>query len=568
MRRVVPSGRLIAAVVGIVALLMAIGTPLAAAHPLGNFTVNHHIGLVITPAGIDVTRIVDMAEIPAFQTIREIDADDSGAADEAELMTWADSTCVTYLQGLEIEVDGVRTPLDADDSAIALVAGEGGLDTLRLTCRSAIDLAAIDPPLGQPADGIVIDVVDATVDDRLGWREIVATGDGVQLAGDALRSSPTAALTDYTTGAVDPAMRSAHIESSGRGAGPVAGVGTSAAGPVGGAADPSRSEAAGRPLGSGGIVGAIGNVISSGSLGLSALGIGVAGAFALGLVHAMAPGHGKTLMAAYLVGRRGTRRQAAVLGVSVAVSHTIGVAVLGLVTVAASSAFEPERVYPYLTAASAVIVLVIGVGLVVRTVLPHRHSHQHAHGTQTDRTHAHVPDGQPHGHDDGAHDHDHSHGPHHSHGTLADGPHHTGRPETTSHGHTHGDRWWQHRHVVPDADTGVDGGSVPGWRGLAALGLSGGLVPSASAVVVFLAALNLGRIELGLVLVAAFGVGMATALIGVGMFVVAASRRGASMLSKQGRFAPLVAALPVLGALGVLIIGIALTVSSVSALTA
>ncbi len=507
-------------VTGLLGLLAISGAPAASAHPLGNFTVNHHIGLAISADAIDVTRILDMAEIPAFQTLRDIDVDDDGVADETELRAWADATCRIYLDGLEISVNGERAPLDRSDDRrdIALQPGEGGLETLRLTCRGTVAVMAVHP--------LAIDVVDTTGDDRLGWREIVATGDGsVRVAGDALTTSPTAALTDYTTGAVDPAMRSAHVETSPAASGA---PGTVAAATVPGAAADAPSPA---PLSSGGVVGVIGNVITSGSLGLSALGVGIAGAFALGLVHAMAPGHGKTLMAAYLVGRSGTRRQAAVLGVSVAVSHTVGVAALGLITVAASSAFEPERVYPYLTAASAAIVLAIGVGLVVRTLLARRHAVQHSrsafHGHGTD----HDPGGQGHGH---------------------------------PHGHTHGDRWWQHRHLDTDAEGA--GRTVPGWRGLAALGLSGGLVPSASAVVVFLAALNLGRIELGLVLVAAFGIGMATALIGVGLFVVAASRRGASLLQRRSRFAPLVAVFPLLGAVAVLIIGLALTVSSVGAL--
>src|SRR5207302_2184648 len=115
---------------------------------------------------------------------------------------------------------------------------------------------------------------------------------------------------------------------------------------------------------------------------LSAIGVALAllVAFGLGVVHALSPGHGKSVMAAYLVGTRGTRRQALVLGPVVALSHTAGVLLLGGATLAASRLIAPERLYPYLSTASGAIVLALGVILLARRIRgAHGRNHPHGH---------------------------------------------------------------------------------------------------------------------------------------------------------------------------------------------
>jgi nickel/cobalt exporter len=208
--------------------------------------------------------------------------------------------------------------------------------------------------------------------------------------------------------------------------------------------------------------------------------LSLAVAFGLGIVHALSPGHGKTIMAAYLVGSGGSSRQAIGLGLAVAVSHTLGVLALAAITLGASSVLPPERLYPVLGVASGALVIVIGGSLLwsrLRALLRTRadakvHARAHANGA------AHE-----HGH---AHDHDHGHG----------------------HGHSH------------DPEPG---GTVS-WRGMLALGLSGGLVPSASALILLLGSIAAGRVAYGLVLVLGFGVGMAVILTAIGLLLVHARR--------------------------------------------
>ena len=180
-------------------------------------------------------------------------------------------------------------------------------------------------------------------------------------------------------------------------------------------------------------------------------------AAALGAAHALAPGHGKTVMAAYLVGLRGTLGQAMTIGATVTLTHTAGVLILGLI-LSTSRAVASERLYPWLGLGSGLLLAGVGIGLLVRARPGHHHHHPHPH--------PHDP-----GHDRG---HDHDHG-------------------------------------VPERPLGR--------RGLVALGLAGGLVPSPSAVVVLLGGIALGRAWFGVALVLAYGVGMAATLTGVGLLL-------------------------------------------------
>jgi ABC-type nickel/cobalt efflux system permease component RcnA len=217
-------------------------------------------------------------------------------------------------------------------------------------------------------------------------------------------------------------------------------------------------------------------------------------AVVLGGAHALAPGHGKTVMAAYLVGLRGTLRQAVTIGVTVTVSHTAGVLLLGLV-LSTTRAVASERVYPWLGLASGLLLAAVGVGLLARARTGHPHGPGHDHS-----------DG--HGHD---HPHGHAHDPSHH--------HHDPAPPL-------------------------------GRRGLVALGLAGGLVPSPSAVVVLLGGIALGRAWFGVALVLAYGLGMAATLTGIGLLLARLRTRmdrrlrlpGGSLAARLGRLLPAVTA--------------------------
>ncbi|MBV9791866.1 MAG: sulfite exporter TauE/SafE family protein [Chloroflexi bacterium] len=212
-------------------------------------------------------------------------------------------------------------------------------------------------------------------------------------------------------------------------------------------------------------------------------------ALGLGAVHALSPGHGKTIVAAYLIGSRGTARHALFLGVTVTATHTIGVFALGLITLYASRYILPEQLYPWLGIISGGLVVALGLSLLRQRIVALRGTGMSAH--TSDHTHDH----------DHHHDHDHTHD-------------HDGSQHLT---HTHGGH--RHTHAIPGAD-----GSSVSWRSLLALGISGGLIPCPSALVVMLSAISLGRIGLGLLLIVMFSVGLAGVLTGVGLLFVHGKR--------------------------------------------
>jgi ABC-type nickel/cobalt efflux system permease component RcnA len=242
-----------------------------------------------------------------------------------------------------------------------------------------------------------------------------------------------------------------------------------------------------------------------------------------GMVHALSPGHGKSIVAAYLVGTRGTARQAVYLGSIVTVTHTIGVFALGGVTLALSEFIVPDRLYPWLNLVAALLVVLVGVA-VLRVRVRERF------GRRPPGHHAHEPRGNGHGRE-------HAHGDPHDHGQAVDRHH--------DHGHDH-----------PPAP-GM------GWRGLLGVGISGGLLPCPSALVVLLAAISLHRVGYGLVLIVAFSLGLAGTITAIGLVAVSAKRVFARA-TFQGRFVRL---LPALSAGVILAFGIAMTIRALPQLT-
>lgn len=430
--------RRLTAVAAITGALLLLCLPVMA-HPLGNFTTNVHLGVHLEGSVVRLALVVDMAEIPTFR--EPLDADGDGSVSAVELDVYAATRCAAAAAELSAVAAGDRLPLTPRSALASLAPGQGDLSTLRLECEFRAAL---------PHDAPVVEISNDVYAERTGWAEMVVTGGRAPGLG---ATSPTDVLRTYPD-TVPPAQRSAIVT-----------VGSSAAPAV--APSPSPSAPSGRVTRALAQVGATGGVMA------------VLAAMGLGVTHALAPGHGKTLTAAYLVGRRGTGRQAAALGLSVAVSHTIGVAVLGLVTAGASSAFRPEAVYPWLTTGSALIVTGLGLALLARSTRRRRRHHDH-------------------------HDHNHHH---------------------------------DHDHPGPT------------WRSLAALGLAGGLVPSASAVVLLLGAVAIGRPWFGVTLVFAFGVGMAVALVGAGLVALRLSQAGMhrlrGRLALPARLAPVAAGLVV-----------------------
>ena len=277
-------------------------------------------------------------------------------------------------------------------------------------------------------------------------------------------------------------------------------------------------------------------------------------AILLGAAHALEPGHGKTLVAAYLVGSHGTVAQAVLLGLVVTFTHTFSVLLLGVLVLFLSAHFVPATLFPWLGFGSGVLIALVGLSLLrsrwrewraIRAPAhAHDHAHDHTHGHPHEHTHDHTHD---HGH---GHDHAHSHGPdhHHDHDT------HTHAPADAAHGHSHrhGPEHSGHSHVPP---------GQPTLRGILALGVSGGLVPCPAGIVVLLAAVASGRIGFGLLLILAFSVGLAAVLVGVGVLCVTA-RRFFDRIPASGAFAR---RLGVASAVFVTLFGIGLAVRSLGA---
>jgi len=242
-------------------------------------------------------------------------------------------------------------------------------------------------------------------------------------------------------------------------------------------------------------------------------------AFVLGAAHALTPGHGKTIVAAYLVGSRGTLKHAAFLGAMVTFTHTVSVFLLGLATLFLFQYVVPQKVTQVLGAISGISIILIGGWMLLKRLRGTHHGHSHTH----DHEHSHVHHEHSHGHD---HVHEHVHEHHeHSHGPG---------------GHTH----------MPDEIS---------WSGLVALGASGGLVPCESALVLLLTAIALRRVGLGLLLLVSFSLGLALVLMAIGVLVIYAKNLlpASSGGNPFFRWMPVASAAIVMG-LGILMTGVSL----------
>src|SRR3984893_8708549 len=256
-------------------------------------------------------------------------------------------------------------------------------------------------------------------------------------------------------------------------------------------------------------------------------------AFALGAAHALTPGHGKTIVAAYLVGSRGTLKHAAFLGAMVTFTHTVSVFLLGMATLFLFQYVVPENVTRVLGAISGLSIVAIGAWMLYKRLRGAGHTHLHDH-----HQHEHAHD-RNHPHDHPHHDHDHSHHAHdHSHHAHDHSHEHDHAHEHGPHGHSH----------MPDEVS---------WSGLVALGASGGLVPCESALVLLLSAIALRRVGLGLLLLVSFSLGLAIVLMGIGVLVIYA--KNLLPESKRTSANPFSRWMPVASAAVVLVLGLLMT---------
>lgn len=496
------------------ATLFSLVWPLVAwAHPLGNFTINRYSRLEVSQEQIKIHYIVDMAEIPAIAERQRIDKNSDGDLSEGEQREYLGQQVYGLLQNLQLQANGQSLELVPFVADLTFPEGQGGLLTVRLT----IDFIATLPASQTRWQ---VEYQDNNyAERRLGWQEIIVqAGPGVTLleatvpsedVSQELQSYPQELLANplqvrQASFRFEPASSSIAAAADGSKQSNV----TQPASNPSTTNNPSltnnqlpittRSDRASDPFVA---------LITLPLLGPWALFLTLLAAFGWGAMHAFSPGHGKTVVAAYLVGSRGTTRHALFLGLTTTITHTVGVFALGGITLFVSHFILPEQLYPWLGVLSGLLVVILGLSLLVGRWRQFRAGPHHHHD----------------------HDHPHHHDHHHPH---------------------------SHSHLPP----GTDDRPVT-WRSLLALGVSGGLLPCPSALVVMLSAIALGRIGFGLLLIVVFSLGLASVLTATGVLFVYAGRLFNRLPTGASRF---VGALPAVSALIVTLLGIGITVQALS----
>ena len=472
------------------ALTVLTAPAVAAAHPLGNFTVNRYSGIEVAGSRVYVNYILDMAEVPAFQERQRIVDQDAWAAREARRIA----------RGLTLRLNDEDVRLRPLGQAVGFPRGVAGLRTLRLQVVYA------SPELGRASRPVALAYRDRNFADRIGWKEIVvrATGNARVEAATVPAASISEELLAYPKDLLQSPLDVTSAEAS-------AVVGGSAGAPPR-LLSTSELEAgvAVRAASDGGFA----SLVAKEDLSVGFVLISLLVALFWGAVHAFSPGHGKAIVAGYLIGSRGTPRHAFALGGIVTVTHTIGVFALGLATLALSEFIVPEQLYPWLNLVSAFLVLAVGL-----TILRWRVRAWRRGGDASGGAHSHA-------HGEG---HSHAHGGGHSH-----------------HAHTHGHAGSHSHGHDPEGAR----------RGLLGIGISAGIIPCPTALVVLLAAISLQRIGYGLLLILAFSVGLAAAVTSIGLVAVTAKNLF-NRVSFEGR---LIRALPAGSAVLVIGLGIVMTV--------
>jgi ABC-type nickel/cobalt efflux system permease component RcnA len=411
------------------------------AHPMGNFSVSHYTKLQTTARGVEVKYALDLAEIPTFELLRAWKLE--RGSPRMELEKRASEQGREWLRHLTFVVNGKSVAARFDSAQLVIADGAGNLPILRITTRAHV-----------PATGGELQYEDGNFPFRAGWKEIVI-GSGRDI---------THGLTRYPTDPTVAPPQDLRAELRWKAAEPV--VAAVAAPAVSQAAPPIATRAAPAPMGA--IVRGdfLSKLLHEQKITPWMMLVAVVSAFVLGAAHALTPGHGKTIVAAYLIGSRGTLKHAAFLGAMVTFTHTIAVFALGIAVLFLFRYVVPEQVTVWLGVISGLSIVAVGAWMFYKRL---RHARAHAHH------------------------HHHHHGPNHDHGHDHD--HH--------HGHSHSH--------VPDELS---------WGGLAALGASGGLVPCESALVLLLGAIALGRTGLGLLLLVSFSLGLAVVLMVIGGVVL------------------------------------------------
>ena len=467
----------------------------ASAHPLGNFSLNQFSRIEIEPRSVKLRTVIDMAEIPTFQQSQTIDADKNGALSQNELDAFAERITPEHVANLSLVVGGAPVNLRVTAKKAVLRNGDGGLPTIKIVWDLTGDLENVEP---NAVNRVRFENKNNAA--RIGWNEIVvARVSGVNIFDStAFGSGITNELDEYPGESLNAPLAERTAEFSFTSA-PLAAGQKPLQNRDGHASAPVEKDK-------------FAELIRVEEITPQIILFGLLVAFGLGAAHALSPGHGKTVVGAYLVGTRGTFKHAIFLGLTVTVTHTIGVFAIGFVMLFASNYILPETVMPYLSFASGLLVFVIGLTLFknrLAAILGYK-SENHAA-------------------DEHAHDAE----------MLKNVEASAASPNDFT--HTHGGS--THSHAPPRQIS---------WRSLLGLGISGGLVPCPSALVLMLAAISNERIGYGLVLTLVFSFGLAATLTAVGLFFLYVGKFFDNPALSGNRF---VKALPVFSAFVIACVG-------------
>ncbi|HVR21934.1 MAG TPA: hypothetical protein VMU26_01310 [Candidatus Polarisedimenticolia bacterium] len=518
------------------------------AHPMGNFSVNHYAKVTIKRGSIEILYLIDMAEIPTFQETRQFGI--TPKADDPSAFRYLDRQERLLKAGLSLESDGEVLRLDTISREVTFADGAGGLPTMKVgfVFRSKLDV---------PAGVHKLSYFDNNFPGRGGWKEIVVLGGGVVILNSSVPGADRSQeLTNYASDVLNspPQQLSAQVGFRTSISEPerTASAAASCKRPIPQKTDTARQLLApriqrrssdavtsphtsdGHPISSRAVATAEAPlsltahaqntprsrftelVSTQGRFSLWVLLSAALIAAGLGALHALEPGHGKTIVAAYLVGSRGTARHAVLLGIVVTAAHTAGVYLLGALTLYASRYIVPEQLYPWLGAISGLSVAGLGIFIFLR------------HWTGETGEHSHAP------------------GEKHSHWFLS--------------------MFKQAASTEPENRAAISVDSKPveralSLRELCMLGITGGIVPCPAALVVLLSALSLHRIGWGLFLIAAFSLGLAAVLVIVGLTMVYAKRM---MFSRVRAGGTTLRYLPFLSSAFMVALGLGITASAVA----
>jgi nickel/cobalt exporter len=538
--------------------LLILASATSFAHPMGNFSVNHYSKIKIGQQSIEIRYLIDMAEIPTFQEIRQFDI--TPTADDPSTSRYLDRQEQLLKEGLLLESDGQAIRLDTISRQVAFADGAGGLPTMKIGF-------VFRGKLGVTAGAHKLSYFDSNFQGRAGWKEIVVLGDGVAiLDSSAPGTDRSQELTNYSSDALNspPQQLSALIgfrTSEPERSASAAAVGTSSNRTIAQGTNAAHQSPAPRPAyqekgrSSGAITSSDLRTAQSSPSGVASSTVAPLSlaartqntprsrftelistqdklsfwvlfsaaliAAGLGALHALEPGHGKTVVAAYLVGSRGTARHAVLLGIVVSAAHTAGVYLLGALTLYASRYIVPEQLYPWLGAISGLSVAGLGIFIFLK------------HWTGETGEHSHAP------------------GEQHSHWFLSifkqATPKQTAATELAN------------RAAISADSKPVE--RVLSLRELCVLGITGGIVPCPAALVVLLSAFSLHRIGFGLFLITAFSFGLAAVLVIVGLTMVYAKRVMSSRV-RAGNTA--LRYLPLLSSAFMVVLGVGITASAVA----